>query len=390
LQFNLNKIKTKPMTTQSTTKSIGQSFLRLGSFLIALGLVCLALLPIPNALAVTPAPDGGYVGWNTAEGQDALFSLTTGGFNTAIGGHALYGDSTGGSNTGVGAFSLAANSEGYWNVAVGQGALRNNTVSANVAVGTQALYNNTDGLSNTATGYQALFKNDHGDQNTAFGQNSLHENITGNHNTAIGWEAGAGNRSGSGDIYIGSGTTANFEGESGAIRIGNAFRSGYNACYIQGIHDSSENDTAVYVGFDGHLGTLVSSRRFKEHIKPMDKSSEAIFALKPVTFRYKSDAKKTPRFGLIAEDVAQVDPDLVVRDKSGEATSVRYEQVNAMLLNEFLKEHRKVEELEKARADEQREIAELKQQVKAQAAAIQKVSDRLELRTLLPQVVDNR
>src|SRR4029077_19810990 len=151
-------------------------------------------------------------------------------------------------------------------------------------VGTQALYNNTDGLSNTATGYQALFKNNHGDQNTAFGQNSLHENISGNHNTAIGWEAGAGNRSGSGDIYIGSGTTANFEGESDTIRIGNAFYSGYNACYVQGIHDSFENDTAVYIGFDGHLGTLVSSSRYKEQIKPMDKTSEAIFALKPVTF----------------------------------------------------------------------------------------------------------
>jgi hypothetical protein len=381
------------MTTQSITKSIGQSPLRLGFFLITLGLVCLALLPIPNALAVTPAPDGGYVGWNTAEGQDALFSLTSGGFNTAVGGHALYGDSTGGSNTGVGAFALAANSEGYWNVAVGQGALRNNSVSANVAVGTQALYNNTDGLSNTATGYQALFKNNHGDQNAAFGQNSLHENISGNHNTAIGWEAGAGNRSGSGDIYIGSGTTANFEGEAGTIHIGNAFYSGYNACYIQGIYgksvDPSTQQTAVIDEF-GKLGSVISSRRFKRDIKPIDKASEAILALKPVTFYYKEDAKNTPCFGLIAEDVADVNPSLIIRDKTGEILSVRYEQINAMLLNEFLKEHRKVQKLEKARADEQREIAELKQQVRAQAAAIQKVSDRLELRTLLLQVVDNR
>ena len=381
------------MTTQSITKSIGRSPFRLGRLLIPLGLVCLELLPIPNAFTVTPAPDGGYVGWNTAEGQDALFSLATGGFNTAIGGHALYADSIGGSNTGVGAFALAANSEGYWNVAVGQGALRNNSASANVAIGTQALYNNTDGLSNTATGYQALFKNNRGDQNTAFGQRSLHENISGNHNTAIGWEAGAGNRSGSGDIYIGSGVTANFEGESDTIRIGDTFYSGYNACYIQGIHgksvDPTSQQSAVIDEF-GKLGSVISSRRFKRDIKPMDKASEAILALKPVTFCYKEDAKNTPCFGLIAEDVAEMEPSLVIRDKSGEILSVRYEQINAMLLNEFLKEHRKVEKLEQARADEQTEIAELKQQLKAQAAAIQKVSDQLALSKPSPQVVENR
>ena len=381
------------MTTQSITKSIDRSPLRLVFLLIALGLVCLALLPTPNAFAVTPAPDGGYVGWNTAEGQDALFSLTSGSFNTAIGGHALYGDSTGGSNTGVGAFALAANSAGYWNVAVGQGALRNNTVSANVAVGTLALYSNTDGLSNTATGYQALFKNNHGDQNTAFGQNSLHENISGNHNTAIGWEAGAGNRSGSGDIYIGSGTRANFEGESGAIRIGNAFYSGYNACYIQGIYgksvDPSTQQTALIDEF-GKLGSVISSRRFKRDIKPMDNASEAILALKPVTFYFKDDAKNTPCFGLIAEDVAEVDPSLVIR-KSGEILSVRYEQINAMLLNEFLKEHRKVEELKKARADEQREIAELRQQVKALASGLEKVTAQVELNKPAPRTIaDNQ
>ncbi len=342
---------------------------------IALTFVCCFALS-QSAQAVVPAPDGAYPGWNTAEGQDALFSLTTGGFDTAIGGHALYGDSTGGSNTGVGAFALAANSEGYWNVAVGQGALRNNTVSANVAVGTQALYNNTDGLSNTATGYQALFKNNHGDQNTAFGQNSLHQNISGNHNTAIGWEAGAGNRSGSGDIYIGSGTTANFEGERDTIRIGNAFYSGYNACYIQGIYgksvDPSTQQTALIDEF-GKLGSVISSRRFKRDIKPMDKASEAILALKPVTFYYKDDAKNTPCFGLIAEDVAEVDPRLVIR-KSGEILSVRYEQINAMLLNEFLKEHRKVEELTK---DFQATVTQLTARLDEQAAQIQKVSAQL-------------
>lgn len=360
------------------------------SFLIVpiLALACIIGL-LPKAQAVSPAPDGGYTGWNTAEGQDALFSLTSGGFNTAVGGHALYEDSTGGSNTSVGAFALAANREGYWNVAVGQGALRNNTVSANVAIGTQALYNNTDGLSNTATGYQALFRNTHGDQNTAFGQNSLYQNISGNHNTAIGWEAGAGNRSGSGDIYIGSGTRANFEGERGAIRIGNAFYSGYNACYIQGIYgkfvDPTTQQTAVIDEF-GKVGSVISSRRFKRDIKPMDKASEAILALKPVTFYYKDDAKNTPCFGLIAEDVAQVDPNLVVRDKSGEAMSVRYDQVNAMLLNEFLKEHREVEALQaniaQQRKDFEAAVADLKGQ-------IQKVSAQLEVSSPPQQVVEN-
>src|SRR4029077_18556376 len=270
-------------------------------------------------------------------------------------------------------------------------------------VGTQALYNNTDGLSNTATGYQALFKNNHGDQNTAFGQKSLHENISGNDNTAIGWEAGAGNGSGSGNIYIGSGTTANFEGEAGAIRIGNAFYSGYNACYIQGIYgksvDPSTQQTAVIDEF-GKLGSVISSRRFKRDIKPMDKASEAILALEPVTFYYKDDAKTTPCFGLIAEDVAEVDPSLVIRDKNGDILSVRYDQVNAMLLNEFLKEHRKVEkqeaniaQLEFTLARQQknfRAIAEQQEKrLEAVTARLEKVSAQVEMSRRAPRVASN-
>jgi endosialidase-like protein len=417
------------MTTQSITKSIGQSPLRLGFFLITLGLVCLALLPIPNALAVTPAPDGGYVGWNTAEGQDALFSLTSGGFNTAVGGHALYGDSTGGSNTGVGAFALAANSSGFQNVAAGQGALRYNTTGfGNTAEGYQALYHNTAGTYNTADGYQALYHNTTGNgntaggvdalyynttgyKNTAEGTQALYDNTTGSSNTAIGQFALYHNTTGNGSVAVGDNALVKSTGggnialgalaginvftASNVICIGADGQDTGNSCYIGNISgaDAAGGDP-VFVTSAGKLGTVtaLSSLRFKDDIKPMGKASEAILTLKPVTFRYKNelDPKGTPQFGLVAEEVAKVNPDLVKRDRDGKLQTVRYEAVNAMLLNEFLKEHRKVEELEKARADEQREITELKQQVKAQAAAIQKVSDRLELRTLLPQVVDNR
>jgi hypothetical protein len=377
------------MTTQSITRSIGEPPLRLILFLIALVIVCPALLVTPNAFAITPVPDGAYPGWNTAEGSGALFSVNGGTFNTAIGGRALFLNYLGTANTAVGAFALAGNINGSENVAVGQGALRTNAFSGGaVAVGYQALYNNTDGDIAQAFGYQALFHQKDGNWNNGFGGGALFNNVHGSYNTAIGDAAGY-FIMGSGNIDIGAEVYGS-GGESGVIRIGDGVHSGYNACYIQGIHDSSENDTAVYVGSDGHVGTLVSSRRYKEQIKPMGKTSEAIFALKPVTFSYKSDAKKTPRFGLIAEDVAQVDANLVVRDKSGEATSVRYEQVNAMLLNEFLKEHRKVEELEKAKAREQREIAELREQVKAQAAAIQNVNDQLQLGRPSPRVVNNR
>jgi DNA-directed RNA polymerase specialized sigma54-like protein len=169
-----------------------------------------------------------------------------------------------------------------------------------------------------------------------------------------------------------------------------------NSCYIGNIFGQSVDPataTFAIVDTNGKLGTQLSSRRFKQDIKPMDEASEAILALKPVTFHYKSDTKGTPQFGLIAEEVAEVSPDLVVRDKNGEILTVRYDQVNAMLLNEFLKEHKRMEELKSdfqaTIAQQQKEIQALTAQLKEQATQIQKVSARIETSGPAPKVVLN-
>jgi len=244
--------------------------------------------------------------------------------------------------------------------------------------------------------------------NTGIGYFALHNNVTGSGNIAIG--AGAGNNITGGDnnIYIGN---VGLNGDSTTTRIGLAKVT--QRTFIDGVHGATiDPATALAVGVDasGKLGTTVSSRRFKHDIKPMDKASEAILALKPVTFRYKSDAKDTPQFGLIAEEVAQVNPDLAVHDKNGEILSVHYDQINAMLLNEFLKEHRKVQEQEAtigrlgtAAAKQDATTAELKStvvqqqkgmealtaQLKDQAAQIEKVSAQISVSKPAPQVVIN-
>jgi hypothetical protein len=299
----------------------------------------------PKAQAVSPPPDGGYPGGNTAEGQDALLSLTTGIFNTAVGFFSLRSDSIGVFNTAVGAGALLAN-DGDNNTATGAGALLSNTDLGirNTANGTFALFSNTEGQFNTAIGDEALFANTTGSFNTAIGRGALDSNTTGNGNVALGNLAGFNVATGSNVICIGNGVTG------GDVS---------NTCFIGNIRDvTTQNADAIAVVVDsaGQLGTMSSSARFKKEVKPMDKGSEAILALKPVTFHYKSDKTDTPQFGLIAEEVAQVDPDLVVRDKNGEIYTVRYEAVNAMLLNEFLKEHRKVEGLESAMAQQRKDF----------------------------------
>jgi hypothetical protein len=425
---------------------------RIRPVLITFALVCFALLP--KAQAVSPAPDGGYPGGNTAEGQAALLSLTTGGFNTAVGFLSLRSNTTGQFNTAIGAGTLFANTAGQ-NTATGAGALLSNTTgpqntangafalffnttgSLNTAIGANALISNTTGAdntatgfealassgagvantangcfalssdttgnSNTATGFDALFNNTTGYGNTANGFQALPSNTTGYENTANGFQAlinntGAGNTAvgylagqnlttGNDNIDIGSDGVA---GESGIIRIGRSF---IGATYIAGIFGVNVSGTAVQVTGDGQLGTAPSSARFKDGIKPMDKTSEAILGLKPVTFHYKSDKSGTPQFGLIAEEVATVNPDLVVRDKNGEIYTVRYDAVNAMLLNEFLKEHRKVEQQETSitqlKKDFGATIAQLTARLDEQASQIQKVSAQLEASKPAPQVVNN-
>ena len=228
------------------------------------------------------------------------------------------------------------------NTVLGDNALSSNTTGeSNTAAGSSAMLFNTTGLENTATGVGVILRNSTGNDNIAEGFRALSYNTTGGSNIAIGTNAGINLTTGSNNIDIGALGSA---GEANTIRIG---RSGIQTkTFIQGIRGATvANGVGVIVGTTGQLGTVVSSARFKEAIKPMDKASEAILLLKPVTFRYKHDLDPDgiPQFGLVAEQVEKVNPDLVVRDDDGKPYSVRYDAVNAMLLNEFLKEHRKIE-----------------------------------------------
>ena len=245
-------------------------------------------------------------------------------------------------------------------------------------MGSQTLFNNRTGLSNTANGYQALFSNETGGSNTATGVQALYR-TTGGGNIALGFQAGMNLTTGGNNIDIGN---AGVAGESSKIRIG---RQGtHNGTFIAGISGSPIAGTSVVVNNNGRLGTVGSSQRFKDDIKPIDKASEAIHALKPVTFRYKPDLDPDgiPQFGLIAEQVEKVNPHLVARDADGKVNTVRYEAVNAMLLNEFLKEH-------KAFLEEQRKVEQLEKQVEKLTAGLQTVSAQIELSKPAPQTVLN-
>jgi hypothetical protein len=355
--------------------------------LIAFLIVCLGVSE--KGLAVNPAPDGGYPGQNTAEGDHVLNSLTTGTSNTAIGWRALFLNTDGYENTANGARALYHTTGSAGNTATGFQALFNNTEgSGNTANGVNALAHNTTGLSNTAVGIQALLGNTSGDFNTAIGLDALLKNTTGHENIALGDDAGANLTTGSFNIDIGNlGAT----GESRTIRIGNA--SVQNATFIAGIRGATTSGgLAVYVNSDGKLGTLTSSLRFKDEIKPMDKASEAILALRPVTFRYKKeiDPQGIPQFGLVAEEVEKINPALVARDAEGKVYTVRYEAVNAMLLNEFLKEHRTVQEQKATISELKNGIAALVAQLKEQAAQIQKVSAQVQVTRPVSKMALNR
>ena len=340
---------------------------------------------------------------NTATGDDALFNNTTGYFNTANGASALFSNTTGYYNTATGLLALAFNTTGFENTANGADALYlNSTGSQNTATGIFALFLNTTGYDNTATGFSALANNTSGTFNTANGEIALYNNLTGSSNTAIGagalsnnvygsnniavgFEAGLRCGTGNNNIYIGNrGSTATIS-ESRTIRIGEqqgrTFVAGISGVTVAG-------GVGVIVDTNGQLGTVVSSKRFKDGIKAMDRASEAILALKPVTFRYKHelDPAGIPQFGLVAEDVEKVNPDLVARDDQGKPFTVRYEAVNAMLLNEFLKEHRKVEKLEATVAQQHKDFETAVAELKGQ---IQKVSARLEVTKTAPQTVLN-
>ena len=425
--------------------------------LIPLMFVCFALLP--RAQAVLPAPDGGYPGGNTAEGTNALFSRTSGAYNTAIGLNALLKDTsgsrntanganglrlntTGVSNTAIGTNTLFVNSGGFDNTAIGDSALFSNTIGNwNTATGFQALLHNATGNFNTANGYLALQNNTTGDvntatgagalqnnttgdgntatganalfssttdanNNTATGRNALFSNTTGDANVASGYQALLNNITGSQNTALGNGAGSAVTTANNVICIGADGANVDNSCFINNILGvTSAGGAGVFVNSAGRLGTTTSSRRFKDGIKPMEQASEGLFALKPVTFHYKKeiDPQGIPQFGLVAEEVEEVNPDLVVRDGEGKVNTVRYEAVNAMLLNEFLKEHRKVQEQEATIAElkcttakqeataaqQQKEIQALTARLEEQESQIQKVSAQLEVKKPAPRTALN-
>jgi Chaperone of endosialidase len=346
--------------------------------LIVSVLACFALSQTAQAQLPPPAPDGGYPNQNTAEGDFSLTHVTSGSHNTALGFAALNSNTDGSDNTATG-FGALFNNTGTFNTANGVDALLSNTRGGgNTATGFSALPSNTTGAENTGIGANALFSNKNGNDNTAIGVRALMDVVGGFENIAVGDGAGVNIVNGSNNIDIGSPALE----ESNTIRIG----SGTAATFIAGISGVAAGTDAVFVDSNGQLGVGVpSSARFKTEIKSMDKVSEAILALKPVTFRYKKDIdpKGMLRFGLVAEEVEKVDPDLVGRDAKGHVNTVRYEAVNAMLLNEFLKEHRMVQK-------QQKEIDALKAELKEQKALIQKVSDKVELNKPAPQTVLNQ
>jgi hypothetical protein len=435
------------------------------AILFALGYVSL----LPRLQAVLPPPDGGYPGFNTAEGQNALSSLSTGVGNTAVGWFSLKSDTDGSFNTAVGAGTLLSNvgnqgtnqgisntaigtaalllnTTGAQNTAVGVGALLNNDGDSNTGIGFRALVNNTTaesntatgafalesntvGLGNTATGFGALLGNTDGDDDTAVGNNALVLNSTGSDNTAVGSFALETNRSGSNNVAVGAnalfhntdsnantavGDHALFNATSGQLNtvLGQNAGSGVttashvicigaeiaganvdNSCFIGQIYQRQVGNDNLPVQIDsfGKLGTTLSSKRFKHDIRAMNEASEIMLALRPVTFHYKGDATNTPQFGLIAEEVAKVNPKLVARDNESQPYSVRYDQVNAMLLNEFLKEHRKVEKLEATLAEQQKsfqsKLAEQAKQIQTLRSGLEKVSVQIEGGKLPPRAV---
>ena len=306
-----------------TTRSINcshDSRPRCGS-LPSIALVLSLLVLSPTAKAIRLGQDRSF---NTAQGDRALQSLRSGAtFNTAIGGYAMFSDTTG---------------------------------SCNTAVGTNALRSSTTGLDNVALGVEALTNLE-----------------SGSTNIAVGYEAGLNLTSGDKNIYIGSPGVST---ESSTIRIGlwhtRTFIAG-----IRGVATENANAIPVVIDSSGQLGTVSSSQRFKKEIKSMDKASEVILALRPVTFKYQSDRQGIPQFGLVAEEVEKMCPDLIIRDSDGKAETVRYEAVNAMLLNEFLKEHRKVEAQERRVQEQDATITQLKSELALQQNAMQALAVRL-------------
>jgi hypothetical protein len=295
---------------------------------------------------------------NTATGNQALFSNTIGTDNTATGAGALVSNTGGFENTGLGFNTLNSNSNGIYNTASGSAALQSNdtgnfntatgayslysstTGDDNTATGFEALTTNVGGMYNTAVGYQALHQNTTGQLNAAFGSQALYDNTTGNNNIALGTGAGNSHTSGDNNIYIGNiGDTT--PTESNAVRIGTFLT--HQRVYIAGVLGVTGSGTAMQIFPDGQIGTISSSARYKDEIRDMADASSAMMKLRPVTYRFKGQKDDSRQFGLVAEEVEDVLPELVVRNAAGEVDAVSYHEMPAMLLNELQKQQKTIE-----------------------------------------------
>lgn len=314
---------------------------------------------------------------STAVGYAALTSVTTGGVNTAVGTWTMNRNTTGFSNTALGVSALNYNTSGNVNTAIGAHALFNNIGgNANVSVGVSALFNNTAGSQNSAIGAGAIQLLTQGADNTALGSAALGSLGAGNANVAVGAEAGFDLQNGSGNVYL---AHRGFASESQTLRIGSAQTRAFIAG-IRGRATGSSNTVPVVIDENGQLGTVASSRRFKENIADMGDASSLLMRLRPVTFQYRDDrnpAGPAVQYGLIAEEVAGVAPGLVVHAADGEVESVFYEFLPPMLLNEMQKQQRSLNAQKARIAELENKVAVLAQQAHRTAALLARL-DRVQ------------
>jgi len=329
-----------------------------GSVLLIGVLAALAATQIPAAQPPDPTASDSL--FNTAGGTGALQYLPGNqynGFNTAFGYRALWdtGENTasggGSENSGFGSYVLSGNTTG----------------TDNTAIGWDALAGNSTGNWNTASGAAAMNGSNTGNYNTASGAYSLHDNTSGSSNIAVGYEAGYYLTTGSNNIDIGSLGVA---GDSGAMRLGGSSQTQTFIAGISGV-TLSGGGSEVIVNANGQLGVVASSARYKKDINDMGDDSSKLFALRPVTFHYTSDPVQEKQYGLVAEEVAQVYPDLVVRNGQGQVESVQYHELVPMLVNELQKQ-------QKARRQDEAEIAQLRSAMQAQALMLSRMQARVD------------
>jgi hypothetical protein len=349
------------------------------------GFIALAGLSATSLFAGQPPNPGSVLSdafYNTAMGPGALSNdvtpskqcvpyalyhsapIMSGCANTAAGFFALNGNTTGFGSTATGAGTLFANTTGAYNTAAGLLAMFVNTTGAyNVATGANALSSNTTGDGNVATGYFALFSNTKGGSNVAYGASALESNTTGNFNTAVGFSAGQGLATGSNNIYIGVGAKAVSGADNYVTVIGGADPAA--TTYIAGVTNAHVTGAQVYVTANGQLGVLASSERYKTNITALGSTSERLAQLRPVSFHLKTDPKGDVQYGLIAEEVDKVYPELVIRDNEGNVQGVRYDELAPMLLNEVQKEQTTVASLVAQHEVDAAKIASLELQIAA-------------------------